>query len=92
MPSSQELKHSRQKTGVNEHINLRDLQSLKEEITAEAKELKPMLANEIKRGAWPMLKHSMRVRKLVVKKQKYLALLSSRYNLRATQVESQVLS
>jgi hypothetical protein len=91
MLDAKALTHSRQETDTDEGINLRDLQKMKKEIKAESKLIKPMLVSEIKKGIWPMLKHSKRLRKLVMLKQKYLALLSSKYNLRSTQVESQML-
>lgn len=80
-----------QDTSIRKQINLRDLQAMKKEIKDESRLLKKMLANEIKRNVWPMLKHSKRVRMLVMRKQKYLALLSRSYGLRSTQVESQIL-
>ena len=64
---------------------------MKKEIKAKVKVIKPMLISEIKKGIWPMLKHSKKVRELVGLKQKYLGLLSSKYNLHSTQVESQIL-
>lgn len=85
------LTHSGQDASTYKHINLRDLQNMKKEIRYESKLLKPMLVSEIKRNIWPMLKHSKQVRMLVMLKQKYLALLSSVYGLRSTQVENQVL-
>jgi hypothetical protein len=86
------LKHSGQETGIKQAVDLRDLHNLKKEIRAESNRLKPILVNEIKKDVWPMLKHSKRVQNLVMLKQRYLALLSSKYNLRSTQVESQILS
>lgn len=65
---------------------------MKKEIRGESATLIPLLIGEIEKGVWPMLKWSKRVRSLVALKQKYLALLSSKYNLRSTQVEVQVLS
>lgn len=91
MLDAQALTHSRQETGTDKDINLRELQKMKKEIKAESKLITPMLIREIKKGSWPMLKHSKRVLKLIVWKQKYLTLLSSKYNLRSTQVESQML-
>ena len=43
-------------------------------------------------GIWPMFQYNKKVQNIIILKQKYLALLSSIYNLRSTQVESQVLS
>lgn len=83
--------HSGQDASTCKQINLRGLRNMKKEIRNESKLLKSMLVNEIKRNIWPMLKHSKRVRMLVMRKQKYLALLSSLYGLRSTQVESQIL-
>jgi len=85
------LTHSGQDASTNEQANLRHLQNMKKEIRYESKLLKPMLVSEINRNIWPMLKHSKQIRMLVVWKQKYLALLSSVYGLRSTQVESQIL-
>ena len=92
MISTKVLTHSGQETSINKEINLRDLQKLKKEIKIESKALKPLLIDEIKKNIWPMLKYSKKIFKLVILRQKYLALLSSKYNLRSTQVEGQVLS
>ena len=86
------LTHSKQDNRINEFINLRDLQHMKKEIEVEAKSLKPKLVKEIEKGSWPMLKYNMEVKTLVVQKQKYLSLLSSKYSLRSTQVNMQFMS
>lgn len=81
-----------QGTGTSKRADLGHLQRLKKEIRLEERNLKPLLVSEVEKGIWPMLKYSTRVRNLVELKQKYLALLSSKYNLHSTRVETQVLS
>nr|YP_010338942.1 putative reverse transcriptase protein [Erythrolobus coxiae]UNJ19014.1 putative reverse transcriptase protein [Erythrolobus coxiae] len=81
-----------QEAGTNIINDLGGLHILKKEIECRAKNLKPQLISEIKKDIWPMLRYSKEVRSLVMLKQKYLALLSSKYNLHSTQVNLQVLS
>lgn len=67
-----------------------DLNSLKEEIRRHSKRLALLLVNSIKKGIWPMPVYSKDVRIFVKKRQKYLALLSNQYGLRAIIVMRQV--
>jgi len=79
-----------QTTGTFIGGNLRHLIKTKKEIQSEANTLTPLLIEKIKKGIWPMLKFSQQVHKLVVLRQKYLAILSQEYGLHSAQVELQV--
>lgn len=70
--------------------NRGDLNFLKKEILCESKDLTPLLIKSIDEGIWPMLKFNKKIRILVKKRQKYLAILSNQYGFRSATVVRQI--
>ncbi len=81
-----------QETRCLQMENLRDLELLKKEILSKSKSLTPFIVTAIKKKTWPMLNYAGEISELVTLRQRYLALLSSEYGIRAKQVEQQLTS
>lgn len=63
---------------------------LKKEILGKNHLITPLLVSCIERNIWPMLEYAKQILELVALRQKYLALLSSKYGIRSKCVENQI--
>lgn len=70
--------------------NLRGLKKFKKEIQCESKKLTPLIIQCIDQNIWPMLKYNQKIKHLVIKRQKYLTILSIKYGFHSVIVKKQI--
>ena len=70
--------------------NLGNLKFIKKEILSDSKQLTPLIVKCIEVGIWPMIKYNREISELVIKRQKYLSILSNKFGFNSTVVKQQV--